>query len=226
MHHPGHVRAVIDRRCILHRTVRRGIRTDPLRHDERASGVGYFISSEIHAAHNVVSIVEVMIDAIDDGLRQAQRLELILRRHHQQRLGARSIPDILDVQFTVENLHGLGVVLKLCRSKEEGAVCLEWPSDRAAKLLPETNLVSLERIVLGQIVIAEQIKTGSVELVGSRFRCQVDDAARRSAELRRECTAEDLKLLQGLHCERRRNLHMPAPVCIGVIAAIYIDVRE
>ena len=92
--------------------------------------------------------------------------------------------------------------------------------------LPETNLLSLERIVLGQIVIAEQIKTGSVELVGSRFRCQVDDAARRSAELRRECTAEDLKLLQGLHCERRRNLHMPAPVCIGVIAAIHIDVRE
>ena len=94
-------------------------------------------------------------------------------------------------------------MLKFRRTKEESAVFPEWTSDRAAKLLPETNLLPLERVLPRQIVIAEQVKPGSVKFIGSRFRCQVDNAAGGPAELGRECAAEHLELLQRLHRERR-----------------------
>ena len=116
-----------------------------------------------------------------------------------------------------EDRARLKQLLLFIRNKEEGLVLTtvvaspaltkarygERPSDRAAKLLPEPNLLPLERVLPRQIVIAEQVKPGSVKFIGSRFRCQVDNAAGGPAELGRECAAEHLELLQRLHRERR-----------------------
>src|SRR5690242_9956844 len=108
-----------------------------------------------------------MVDAVDERLNLAAGRERICRRNGQQGSRRSSAPEILIIQFAIQHLHRLGVVLNFRSAEKERAVAPDRAANRAAELIADIDLLAMERINRSQLFVAEQFEGTSVELVGA-----------------------------------------------------------
>src|SRR5439155_26323208 len=107
----------------------------------------------------------------------------------------------------------------LKRSKEESAVLAKRAADRAAILRSGERRFGnrSERVARLETLVTQKAKNISVQIVRAGFRHHVDDAARRTAELRRKRIADYLKFLHRLLTDSRFR---SVDGVVGVIGAI------
>ena len=76
---------------------------------------------------------------------------------------------------------------------------LERASHRRAELMSceWRRVADIEEVARVHPTVTEELEDGTMPLVGTRLRCQRDDAAHRAAVIGRVCVGDDAELAEG-----------------------------